>query len=119
MAELVYRSTFLEVLCEDEERFQDVRSSRAGSEPPLRLSRRNSGEAELQRYVRSLAGRMVGGTPDSLNGEGEEPKHQINQPPPESVVRVGSSNRNSGSLGHPVLCKRPCVHVAAGRRCEA
>ena len=118
MAELVYRFTFLEVLCEDEERFQNVRPGRVRSEPPLRLLRRNSGEAELQRYVRSLAGRMAGGTLDSLNGEGE-PKDQMNKLVPESAVGVGSSKHNSGSLGHPVLCKRPCVHVAAGRRCEA
>ena len=135
MAEVAYRFTFLDVLCEDEERAQDIRSGRARSEPPLGLGRQpclSPEEAELQLYVRSLPGGITGGTPDSVQGQAEEAllsseeaemasyvqRESRAQPHPESIT-VDGPNLNMGSLGHPLLCKRPCVHVSAGRRCEA
>ncbi|CAE7202313.1 Pka-R2 [Symbiodinium pilosum] len=107
MARVVYRYTFLDVLLEDEERARDTRAGRARSEPPLlgRAPCRSTEEdAELHRYVRSLPGL----------GEGQEPQAQ--QP---KATGPGAPALSAGSVGHPTLCQRPCVHIAAGRWCDA
>ncbi|CAE7206513.1 Pka-R2 [Symbiodinium pilosum] len=116
MVEISYRFTFLDVLCEDEERAQDTRAGRALSEPPISHghSWRSPEEAELFTYVRSLPIGISEQAPDATHRAWEPSE----QPHPESITGEGS-DLNVGSLGHPVLCKRPCMHVAAGRQCEA
>ena len=116
MVEISYRFTFLDVLCEDEERAQDTRAGRARSEPPISHghSWRSPEEAELFSYVRSLPLGISEQAPDATHRAWEPSE----QPHPESITGEGS-DLNVGSLGHPVLCKRPCMHVAAGRQCEA
>ena len=102
MARVAYRFTFLDVLLEGEDRAQEshgCRGGRAHSAPPrgeteTGASTEEAGfgaEAGMRRYAQSL-------------------------PKPKGGLR---GPENVGSLGHPLLCQRACVHAAAGRHCEA
>ena len=104
MATIAYRYTFLDVLLEEEDRARDLRGPNAGRARSAPASRgcqkeaRDLEEREKHRYVLSL------------------PKPE--SPVPEKSPKWGEEF-SVGSVGHPNLCQRPCVHTAAGRRCEA
>ena len=58
---------------------------------------------------------------DCLSGSGQamnlsELPAQL--PQPEPATTQSDTGLSAGSLGHPVLCQRPCVHVAARRPCD-
>ena len=121
MAQVAYRFTFLDVLLEGEERARDIRAGRARSEPPPafgRSPRPSPEEAELSRYVRSLPGGLggvvTGEAPDGAQGQEQNAQQLRDQTLSGStpVTTDVDSNASEGSLGHAVLCKRPCVHVA-------
>ncbi|CAE7387035.1 Pka-R2, partial [Symbiodinium necroappetens] len=101
MATIAYRYTFLDVLLEEEDRARELRgpdAGRARSAPASRGCRkaaRDLEELEKHRYVLSL------------------PKPEPKQ------SKAWGEEFSVGSVGHPNLCQRPCVHTAAGRRCEA
>ncbi|CAE7387209.1 Pka-R2 [Symbiodinium natans] len=104
MAQVECRFTFLDVLLEDEERGRDLHAGRARSAPPpLCLESLESPwsleEAAVRSYVRSLPTVFAG-------------------PEVPRAVPVVPAPASAGSMGHPELCQRPCVHVAAGRNCE-
>ena len=89
---------------------------------------RNVAEAQVHRYVRSLAvaagARQAAGAAGAADAQQAQPEHQAAQTPqspePDSPDTEPSDfGLNPGSLGHPELCQRPCVHVAVGRWCEA
>ena len=97
MLQIKRRFTFLEFFLEGEED-RDVRAGRAQSAPA---------GPEHQ----SCGSPRLGATPEP------EPSQS------ESDLRDGLDGPiwvpSAGSAGHPVLCKRPCVHVASGRLCVA
>ena len=120
MAQIAFRFTFLDVLLEGEERAQDLRAGRARSEPPAGPGRRrplSPEEVEAHLYVRSLPGGITGGDAPEEQGQ-EQDSWEATEPQPESTTGEDPSV-SAGSLGHPVLCKRPCVHAAARRFCAA
>ena len=110
MAQLAYRSTFIDVLLDDEERVQDRRAGRARSAPPIGCGRArlSPDEAAVHAYVQSLSGFATATRADSAE-DGQEPLQSQEFAAKERV------ELSAGSLGHPVLCQRPCVHTAAGR----
>ena len=69
-------------------------------------------------YVRSLAGSASASEVDDSHAPEEPNEHQSPQSP-EPAAESSDFGLNPGSLGHPVLCQRPCVHVAVGRACHA
>ena len=112
MAQLAYRSTFLDVLLEDEERAQDPFAGRAQSAPPIGCGRArlSPDAAAVHAYVQSLSGFATATRADSAEAEdGQEPLQS------QEVAAKEPVELSAGSLGHPVLCQRPCVHTAAGR----
>ena len=72
-------------------------------------------EVQLHPYVHSLPGGVTGWEAPGEQGQAQD---ESREPCPELTMGEGPST-SAGSLGHPVLCKRPCVHVAAGRFCAA
>ena len=116
MASIAYRFTFLDVLLEDEERTQDSRAGRASSAPPpgFRQAQSNPDEAAVHAYVRTLPSFVTATSADSeeTQADSEEAPELLES---QEVSGNESMQLSAGSLGHPVLCKRPCVHMAAGR----
>ena len=105
---LACRFTFFDVFVDGEERGQDVRAGRAQSAPP-----------PVRSQGREFHGNLARDDATELF------RHEARRPPPsesgsetdeEGGVRTPLS---AGSIGHPVLCKRPCVHVATGSSCVA
>ena len=103
MVEIAVRFTFLDCFVEGEERGIDVRAGRAQSAPPPQLGVLPAQEA---------CG--TSGSPEISMQDGEitEAGDSPSQPAPNLGLGLGS-------VGHPELCKRPCVHVAFGRVCSA
>ena len=101
MARVECRFTFLDVLLDDEERVLDMRRNRACSEPPRAGSDMVNEEYTAENDSTPQADR----TSADVSGF---------QPTPEPAQAVIGSE---GSIGHPILCKRPCVHVAKGGSC--
>ena len=130
MAQVEYRFTFLDVLLEDEERGKDLRADRARSAPPLLSLESPQGcwktsleEAAVRSYVHSLPLPTVAvsqAVPETqapaaaAMSVGLQAQDEAEEEPGRPQILV-----SAGSLGHPELCQRPCVHVAAGRQCEA
>ena len=105
MAQLACRFTFLDVLLESEERVMAARGAalRARSANPSRGWSSLVGpevaedQAEMQSYVSTLL-------------------PSIGMVPPVTGADLGTW-ASEGSIGHPNLCTRPCLHVVAGRLC--
>ena len=115
MARVTCRFTFLDVFLEGEERGTDVRAGRAQSAPPHAQTEQEDADSF---EPTGLAPRCPAAVqaPDVQEPEHATESDSAMPEPPAGGRHVGPS---AGSAGHPVLCKRPCVHVAAGRFCEA
>ena len=120
MARVECRFTFLDVLMEDEARGQDLREGRAHSAlPSLCLESPCVVGQVVHPAVPTAAvpaDPAVPAVPAAAMSSGPQAQNEAQQAPgiPECPVPV-----SAGSLGHPELCQRPCVHVAGGRQCEA
>ena len=117
---IAHRFTFLDVFVEGEERGQDTRAGRAQSAPPPDAGSQDENAPAISPR---MTAQTFSGTPvDSTLGS---PEPEAHRPPPNRSGSDTDEERNirthlsAGSLGHPVLCKRPCVHVATGRSCVA
>ncbi|CAJ1338437.1 unnamed protein product [Effrenium voratum] len=114
MFQLTYRNSFIDV---EEVSKRSVRTGRASSAPPLanraaEWTPAQQEEAEMQVYVCSL---FFGGcgslaslstTGSSLSTTGSD----VTQADFDADAQAPSS----GSLGHPELCRRACIYLAAG-----
>ena len=69
----------------------------------------------MHAYVRSLPSLTTTAQAGDFGAEGAQGPLQGTK----VAGKEGKEEISAGSLGHPVLCQRPCVHVVAGRRCEA
>ena len=103
MARVECRFTFLDVLLDEEERVQDMRRNRARSEPPRACADMANEDDTAEPESTPLVDQTSRDAPRC------EPAAE-----PASHAAIGCNN---GSIGHPILCKRPCVHVAKGGPC--
>ena len=120
---LNYRFTFVDAT-DSEEAAQEVQIRRALTPPPVRpgcLS--HLGEDALPEEVEAARCR------DYLNGLMQERGLVAHSPEsnrmqceskdaPSDAPKVSSESVNVGSLGHPIACRRPCVHMMAHRHCR-
>ena len=123
MFQIAHRFTFVDVFVEGEKRGQDVRAGRAQSAPPPDVG-------EVISQDEHATATSPGMTPQTFSGTAVDstldlPEPEAYRPPPSpsgSETDEESDTRthlSAGSIGHPVLCKRPCVHIASGRLCAA
>ena len=127
--QLMFRATFIHFQEEEAEEDSKVASSlRSRSAPPGRSRESwNHGweekNAASQRYVRKL---LASPTPScepedaSPDPAAQEPHESVEpleeEPSPEGPVpRLATPAVSCGSVGHPGLCRRPCVHFAKAR----
>ncbi|CAJ1430069.1 unnamed protein product [Effrenium voratum] len=137
--QLKYRNSFIDVEESDQEEEPSDRKGRASSAPPLapRASTMTTAmheEANMHRYVCHLSsainklqscGYGENSTASTADEDGASP---VSSASADSVARVGPGPEpaaqdesylapSRGSLGHPELCRRPCIYVAVGH-CE-
>ena len=108
---IFYRFTFLHFCEEEDEEEDDTAHGRSLSAPPSfgGMTSATSASAEAQPVeggdvVTTVA--TAAACEEDVCPSDKEPANPCNQ-------------HSEGSAGHPVLCTRPCVHVASGRPCPA
>ena len=123
MLQPAHSFTFVDVFVEREERGQDGRAGRAQSARSPDVGEIISQDEHVTAISPGISPQTFSGTAADSTSDLLEP--EAYRPSPSQSGSETDEERDirthlsAGSIGHPVLCKRPCVHVAAGRFCTA
>ena len=114
---LKYRNSFIDA----EEETHEKPTARASSLPPRMVGEVDAfDEVNLQIYVEELSEKLKSKTLD-IQSPLTSPKTSTTAFSPTSASEISAvsfsfeeTSSSPGSVGHPELCRRPCVFFAAG-----